>query len=68
MDGDEKNWRRLAAATVLKAVQDAQDGDPLARQWLAEDGAALAEALDLPAEKVTTWVGDLPPVPQPLLF
>ena len=41
-------WRRLACAVMLKAIDDARDGDPLVRAWLAGEGARwLAVALDL---------------------
>jgi len=58
----------LAAALVLRAVLDSlEDGDPdlaaPARRWLAGDGAGWAEMLDIPGERVTDWLDDLPALP-----
>jgi hypothetical protein len=72
MDGDEGNWRRLAAAVLLRAAQDAQGDDPTqvapARAWLQGQGAELARALDLEPSRVRGWLAELSPELQPLLF
>lgn len=56
--------RRLAAAVVLQAVRDAQAADPAlaapARRWLAHNSTDLADVLDIPHERVRTWVQRLP--------
>ncbi len=56
--------QRLAAAVLLRAVRDARGSDPNlageARRWLTCDGLALAEALDISPEQVTTWMDGLP--------
>jgi len=55
--------RRLAAAVVLRACRDARLGNGYAaeaRDWLAGDGADLAEQLDLDAGRVIRWVDGLP--------
>jgi hypothetical protein len=46
-DGLHDARRRLAAAMLLRAVKDAQDGDAEALSWLKGPGRALALALDL---------------------
>jgi hypothetical protein len=65
--GAGRNWRRLAAAMLMRAVRDAQDEDPAlagpARRWLAEDGAAWAQMLDLSPERVSGWLNRLPALP-----
>ena len=57
-------YRRLVAAILVRAARDAQTDDPdlaaPARRWLARSGAAWAEMLDIPPERVTAWVGQLP--------
>ncbi|RLC86469.1 MAG: hypothetical protein DRI79_09980 [Chloroflexi bacterium] len=57
-------YRRLVAAILVRAARDAQADDPdlaaPARRWLAGSGAAWAEMLDIPPERVTAWVGQLP--------
>ena len=62
--GTDTNWRRLAAAILVKAARDAQSDDPAlagpARRWLETKGISLAEWLDLPSEQVTSWLADLP--------
>jgi hypothetical protein len=59
--------RRLAAAMLLTAVEDAQSDDPAlaaeARRWLSGAGAIWAEMLDISPERVTGWVGRLPVLP-----
>jgi hypothetical protein len=63
MDG----YRRLLAATLLRAAKDAQDADPSiavpARRWLQSEGPAWVEWLDLPPERVDRWLNDLPALP-----
>ncbi|RLC85483.1 MAG: hypothetical protein DRI79_11340 [Chloroflexi bacterium] len=57
-------YRRLVAAILVRAARDAQTDDPdlaaPARRWLARSGAAWAEMLDIPPERVTAWVGKQP--------
>jgi len=64
---EAKNWRRLAAAVLVQATLDAQEGDPKlaapARRWLAGEGVSMAEMLDIPQEQVTAWVDNLPTLP-----
>jgi hypothetical protein len=48
-DGLNDARRRLAAAILLRAVKDAQDGDDEALDWLKGPGLALAHILDLDA-------------------
>jgi len=59
--------RRFLAAILLRAVADAQDGDPdlaaQARRWLADVGPGLAELLDISPERVTGWVNELAALP-----
>jgi hypothetical protein len=60
--------RRLAAALLLRAVQDAQANDPAlaaeARRWLAGPGAVWAElALDISRERLALWMDQLPTLP-----
>ncbi len=60
--------RKLVAAILLRAVRDALDcGDPdvaaPAQRWLASEGVVLAEALDIPPERVTKWLAGLPGLP-----
>ncbi|MDY6876797.1 MAG: hypothetical protein SWK90_11440 [Chloroflexota bacterium] len=61
--------RRLSAAVVLRACRDATAADPEqaapAREWLADEGADLAEQLGLSPERVTGWLAELGPVRQP---
>jgi len=63
----ETGYRRLLAAVLAQATQDARDADPAlaaeARRWLAGDGAAWVTWLDIPAEQVLKWVGQLPALP-----
>lgn len=65
--GTDANWRRLAAAILARAALDALDDDPIlaapARRWLAAEGAPWAEQLDIPPERVMTWMGQLPALP-----
>lgn len=65
--GTDANWRRLAAAVLARAALDALDDDPAlaapARRWLAAEGAAWAEWLGLPPERVTGWLVGLPALP-----
>jgi len=60
-------YRRLVAAILARAARDAQADDPdlaaPARRWLARSGAAWAEMLDIPPERVAAWVSDLEPLP-----
>ena len=63
-----ENWRRLAAAILLRAALDAKAADPglaaPARRWLGDGGAvALAEELDFDGADVTGWVERLPTLP-----
>jgi len=52
----DQAYRRLAAAVLLKAANDAQAGAEEARQWLAGEGASLAEmALEIDPRKVRRW-------------
>jgi len=57
-------WRNLAAAVLLRAVEDARgDGDGVrdAREFLASDGAAwLAAELGLSAGRLEALRADLP--------
>jgi hypothetical protein len=59
--------RRLAAAVLLVAVEDARSDDPAlaaeARRWLAGEGVIWAEMLDISPERVIGWVGRLPVLP-----
>ncbi len=47
--------RRLAAAVLLRAVDDARAGDLSAAQWLLEDGLDLAQALGISEDRVRAW-------------
>ncbi len=47
--------RRLAAAVLLRAIDDAQDGDLGAARWLVEDGFALAELLGIDRARLHAW-------------
>jgi hypothetical protein len=59
-----RNWRRLAAAILVRAALDAQGDDPAlaapARRWLSGEGAAWAGELDLDPQRVAGWVSNLP--------
>jgi hypothetical protein len=65
--GVGRNWRRLAAAMLVRAVRDAQDEDPAlagpARRWLAKEGVAWAQMLDLSPEHMSGWLSRLPALP-----
>ena len=41
-------WRRLALAIILKAIEDACNGDSEAAQWLQQDGADWLVMLGVP--------------------
>ncbi len=47
--------RRLAAAVLLRAVDDAREGDADAIEWLAGDGMELACKLGIRRERVAAW-------------
>jgi hypothetical protein len=56
--GRGEGWdgeRKLAAATLLQAVADAQRGDSEAAQWLEDGGGIWAEYLQLPARVLRCW-------------
>lgn len=59
--------RRVLAALLLTAARDAKADDPLvagpARRWLADEGAGLAEMLDIPPGRVTAFLEGLEPLP-----
>ena len=59
--------RRLLAAMLIRATEDALGTDPEmaaeARRWLRAAGAGLAEQLDIPPERVVAWVGRLSTLP-----
>ena len=65
--GTNANWQRLAFAVLARAVLDAQEKDPAlvapARRWLAAEGVAWAEWLELHPERMTGWLDGLPSLP-----
>jgi hypothetical protein len=58
------NWRRLAAAVLVRAVLDALDEDSTlaapARRWLATQGMVWAGWLGLSTERLARWLAELP--------
>lgn len=48
--------RRLAAAVLLRAVEDASAGDRYAGKWLLDVGLDLAEELGISADRVRAWL------------
>lgn len=61
------NWRRLAAAVLVRAILDALDADPAlaapARRWLATEGVVWAEWLGLSPGRLAHWLAELPALP-----
>jgi len=56
--GTEANYRRLAAAALLKAVSDSRSGDPTIREdaadWLASvEAETWAECLDIRLDRLS---------------
>lgn len=72
MDPETRAYRRLACAIVARAARDAKSDNPAlahpARAWLADEGACLAEALDIPSRRVREWVDGLDPMRQATLL
>lgn len=69
----DAGYRRLAAAVLLGAVEEACSDSrraDLARQWLASDPWAehLLDGLGLSPRKARAWVKGLSAVAQPVLF
>lgn len=63
-------YRRLACAILVRAARDARSGNGCAseaRDWLAGEGADLAEQLDIAPSRVAAWVDDLRTLAQPAL-
>ena len=64
--------KRAVAALLIQAARDAQSKDPAlagpARRWLEEGADGWAEELDIHPDRVEAWLGDLPPLAQPLLL
>lgn len=53
---DLNGWRRLAAACILRAVEDAQRGDVAAGKWLETAGCELgAGMLGIDAAVLRNW-------------
>jgi len=53
---DDDAMRRLTAAILARAVQDADGGDAEARTWLILHGLDLADAmLDIAPRRVLAW-------------
>jgi hypothetical protein len=59
--------RRLLAAMLFRAASDAQSADPEvaaeARRWLSSEGAAWVTWLDIPPERLSSFLNDLPILP-----
>jgi hypothetical protein len=71
-DAVDWGYRRLAAAVLVRAVQDAQGDNGRAapaRHWLAGDpwAAFLLDSLEL-RRQCAAWLADPDPPGQPVLF